>query len=57
MREIEKIWSEINSEEIWVYPSEKSGLESAQDKLKEAYPWLSEKAIENLIKGASYNWR
>jgi len=57
MQEIEKIWSEVNNEEIWVYPSDKAGVELAQNRLKTSYPWLSGKAIENLIKGASYNWR
>lgn len=57
IKEIEEIWSAANSEEIWVYPSNKSETELAQAKLKSLYPWLNDKAIENLIRGALYNWK
>lgn len=54
---IEKIWAEINSEKIWAKASPTPGTELAIELLKNNYPWLSQKSIENLIRAASYNWK
>jgi hypothetical protein len=54
---VEEIWQEVNSPAHWIEPSFQSGIDLATGALKTKYSWLSENAIRNLVRGASYIWK
>jgi hypothetical protein len=54
---VEEIWQEVNSSAHWIEPSFQSGADLATAALRAKYSWLSEGAIRNLVRGASYMWK
>ncbi|MYM69171.1 hypothetical protein GTP45_20350 [Pseudoduganella sp. FT55W] len=54
---VEEVWQEANSSTHWIQPSFESGAELANAALRARYSWLSEAAISNLVRGASYMWK
>ncbi|MYM27444.1 hypothetical protein GTP58_03825 [Duganella sp. CY15W] len=54
---VEEVWQEANSSTHWIQPSCESGAELASAALRTRYSWLSEAAISNLVRGASYMWK
>jgi hypothetical protein len=54
---VNEIWAEVNDAKYWVAPSLKTGSELAREGLRTLYPWLDNDAVENLIRGASYEWK
>jgi len=54
---VDEIWQEANASVHWLEPSFQSGQELAQASLKIKFSWLSDGAIRNLARGASYMWK
>ncbi|MRW92018.1 hypothetical protein GJ699_18655 [Duganella sp. FT80W] len=54
---VEEVWREANSSTHWMQPSFESGTGLACAALKTKYSWLSELAINNVVRGASYMWK
>ncbi|NVM79732.1 hypothetical protein FHW83_005573 [Duganella sp. SG902] len=54
---VEEVWQEANSSTHWIQPSFETGVGVARAALKTRYSWLSEVAINNLVRGASYMWK
>lgn len=56
-RLVKEIWEEANASVHWVESGFQSGQELVHCALKRKYPWLSDGAIQNLVRGASYMWK
>ncbi|WP_156226361.1 hypothetical protein [Herbaspirillum chlorophenolicum] len=54
---IENIWSDANASAHWMEPSFQSSADMAAAALKGKYSWLSDGALRNVVRSASYMWR
>ncbi|WP_129587808.1 hypothetical protein [Herbaspirillum robiniae] len=53
---IKQIWNEACSSAYWTLSSMPSDIARATAGLKASFPWLSDGAILNLTRAASYQW-
>jgi hypothetical protein len=54
---VDEVWQVANSSAHWIQPSFKTGAEVASGALRTRYSWLSDVAISNLVRGASFTWK
>lgn len=54
---INELWAEVTDAKYWREPRFQTSDALIRQELERTYPWLSKRAVDSLIRGASYEWK